>query len=148
VFSFIVTSRRWALDATIGRGSVESEGLDVVEHAETAYNYGERDGSSPVMARRSRRSSTSPADCQKGLMKLVTAVIKPFKLDDVKAAPATINVEGTSAVSGSPPGRPHRTYRGAGTRSTSCRRPGKAVVSTDAERVADAIVPAAYREDR
>nr|MBP6729382.1 ammonium transporter [Microthrixaceae bacterium] len=46
VFSFIVTfAIAKALDATIGlrvSPEVESEGLDVVEHAETAYNYGER----------------------------------------------------------------------------------------------------------
>ena len=84
-------------------------------------------------------------------MKLVTAVIKPFKLDDVKAALKTINVEGmtVSEVQGfGRQGGHTEVYRG--TEYTIDFVPKvkvEVVVSdADAERVADAIVSAARTE--
>ena len=84
-------------------------------------------------------------------MKLVTAVIKPFKLDDVKAALKTINVEGmtVSEVQGFGRQRGHtETYRGAEYKIDFVPKVKvEAVVSdADAERVADAIVSAARTE--
>ena len=84
-------------------------------------------------------------------MKLVTAVIKPFKLDDVKAALKTINVEGmtVSEVQGfGRQGGHTETYRGAEyTIDFLPKIKVEAVVSdADAERVADAIVSAARTE--
>ena len=84
-------------------------------------------------------------------MKLVTAVIKPFKLDDVKAALKTINVEGmtVSEVQGfGRQGGHTETYRGAEYKIGFVPKVKvEAVVSdADAERVADAIVSAARTE--
>ncbi|HMS11867.1 MAG: P-II family nitrogen regulator [Microthrixaceae bacterium] len=84
-------------------------------------------------------------------MKLVTAVIKPFKLDDVKAALKTINVEGmtVSEVQGfGRQGGHTETYRGAEYKIDFVPKVKvEAVVSdADAERVADAIVSAARTE--
>ena len=81
-------------------------------------------------------------------MKLVTAVIKPFKLDDVKAALKTINVEGMTVSEVQGFGGHTETYRGAEYKIDFVPKVKvEAVVSdADAERVADAIVSAARTE--
>ena len=84
-------------------------------------------------------------------MKLITAIVKPHKLDDVKAALKTINVEGmtVSEVQGfGRQGGHTETYRGAEYKIDFVPKVKvEAVVSdADAERVADAIVSAARTE--
>ncbi len=66
-------------------------------------------------------------------MKLVTAVIKPHKLDEVKAALETFGVQGMTVSEASGYGRQKghtEVYRGASTRSTWCRSPGSRCSST------------------
>ena len=87
-----------ALKATIGiRVSEEDEqtGLDIAEHAETAYNIGRS-----MMTDLTRRPQ----------MKLVTAVIKPFKLDDVKkpSRPSACGHHRDRGPGVRPSGRAHR----------------------------------------
>ena len=84
-------------------------------------------------------------------MKLVTAIIKPFKLDDVKSALKAINVVGLTATEVQGFGRQGghtETYRGAEYKIDFVPKVKvEAVVSdADAERVADAIVSAARTE--
>jgi len=81
-------------------------------------------------------------------MKLVTAIIKPFKLDDVKVALKGIGVEGmtVSEVQGFGRQGGHvETYRGAEYQIDFVPkvRVEAVVADADAERVAQAIVDAA-----
>ena len=81
-------------------------------------------------------------------MKLVTAVIKPFKLDDVKAALKTINVEGmtVSEVQGfGRQGGHTETYRGSEYQVDFIPKVKLEVVvgSDEAERVGKVIADAA-----
>lgn len=81
-------------------------------------------------------------------MKLVTAIIKPFKLDDVKDALKSVGVEGMtiSEVQGfGRQGGHTETYRGAEYQVDFIPkvRVEAVVADTDADRVADAIVEAA-----
>ncbi len=81
-------------------------------------------------------------------MKLVTAIIKPFKLDDVKDALKSVGVEGMtiSEVQGfGRQGGHTETYRGAEYQVDLIPkvRVEAVVADTDADRVADAIVEAA-----
>lgn len=81
-------------------------------------------------------------------MKLVTAIIKPFKLDDVKDALKSVGVEGMtiSEVQGfGRQGGHTETYRGAEYQVDLIPkvRVEAVVADTDADRVADAIVDAA-----
>lgn len=81
-------------------------------------------------------------------MKLVTAIIKPFKLDDVKDALTSVGVEGMtiSEVQGfGRQGGHTETYRGAEYQVDLIPkvRVEAVVADTDADRVADAIVEAA-----
>ena len=81
-------------------------------------------------------------------MKLITAIIKPFKLDDVKNALKSINVEGMTVTEVQGFGRQGghtETYRGAEYKIDFVPKVKvEAVVAdADAERVADAIVDAA-----
>lgn len=81
-------------------------------------------------------------------MKLVTAVIKPFKLDDVKAALKTINVEGmtVSEVQGfGRQGGHTETYRGAEYKIDFVPkvRLEAVVADDDVDAVVDAIVGSA-----
>jgi nitrogen regulatory protein P-II 1 len=58
-------------------------------------------------------------------MKKVEAIIKPFKLDDVKAALLAIGVEGMTIIEAKGFGRQKghtELYRGPSTKSTSSRR--------------------------
>ena len=82
-------------------------------------------------------------------MKLVTAIIKPFKLDDVKAALEAFGVQGMTVSEVErvrPPAGPHRGLPGRGVH----RRPraegphrGPRRTTTDAEDVVDVIVKSA-----
>jgi nitrogen regulatory protein PII len=81
-------------------------------------------------------------------VKLITAIIKPFKLDDVKAALKAINVEGMTVTEVQGFGRQGghtEMYRGAEYKIDFIPKIKlEAVVSnTDAERVVEAIVSAA-----
>jgi nitrogen regulatory protein P-II 1 len=58
-------------------------------------------------------------------MKLITAVIKPFKLDDVKGALQAFGVRGLTITEASGYGRQRghtEVYRGAGSRSSARTR--------------------------
>lgn len=60
-------------------------------------------------------------------MKLVTGVIKPFKLDEVKTALLELGVHGLTVTEASGYGRQRghtEVYRGPSTASTWCRRSG------------------------
>ena len=81
-------------------------------------------------------------------MKLVTAIIKPFKLDDVKDALKSVGVEGMTISEAQGFGRQGghtETYRGAEYQVDLIPkvRVEAVVADTDADRVADAIVEAA-----
>ncbi len=81
-------------------------------------------------------------------MKLITAIIKPFKLDDVKNALTAIGVEGmtVSEVQGFGRQAGHtETYRGAEYHVDFIPkiRIDAVVADGDADRVADAVVEAA-----
>ena len=59
-------------------------------------------------------------------MKLITAVIKPFKLDEVRQAVADIGIQGVTVTEVHGYGRQHghtEFYRGAEYASTFCPRP-------------------------
>ena len=91
----------------------ELEGMDTVLHNETAYEFGGLIGRR-LAHRRSAAHQHSPRGG--GRMKLVTGVIKPFKLDDVKAALESFGVAGitVSEVQGYGRQRGHtEVYRGA-----------------------------------
>jgi nitrogen regulatory protein PII len=66
-------------------------------------------------------------------MKLITAVIKPFKLDEVRQAIADIGVQGVTVTEvqgfGDSAGTPSSTA-GANTASISCPRPRSRLPST------------------
>ncbi len=72
-------------------------GLDLAEHAETAYH--------------DATSTMTHIDRSHG-MKLVTAVIKPFKLDDVKEALQGIGSRRADGVGGAGPRTPTGSHRG------------------------------------
>ena len=81
-------------------------------------------------------------------MKLVTAIVKPFKVDDVKAALKTMDVQGmtVSEVQGFGRQRGHtEVYRGAEYTVDFVPKVRVEVLAedTDATRVVDAIVTAA-----
>ena len=122
----------FVIDKTIGfrvTRRTRSNGIDLAEHAETAYDFGGTGGGSFGV-----RAHRSPSDRRGGeRMKLVTAVIKPFKLDDVKAALEAFGVHGltvseaaATAASGATP----RSTGGRSTPSTWCPRCGSRCSST------------------
>ncbi|GAA2741285.1 P-II family nitrogen regulator [Kitasatospora cinereorecta] len=81
-------------------------------------------------------------------MKLITAVVKPFKLDEVKTALQELGVHGLTVTEASGYGRQHghtEVYRGAEYRIDLVPKVRIEVVveDDDAERVMDAIVAAA-----
>ncbi|WP_377271863.1 P-II family nitrogen regulator [Peterkaempfera sp. SMS 1(5)a] len=81
-------------------------------------------------------------------MKLITAVVKPFKLDDVKTALQEIGVQGLTVTEASGYGRQHghtEVYRGAEYRIDLVPKARIEVVveDADAEQVMEAIVAAA-----
>ena len=81
-------------------------------------------------------------------MKLITAIVKPFKLDEVKNALQAIGVHGLTVTEASGYGRQHghtEVYRGAEYRIDLVPKARIEVVVEDdeADRVMDAIVAAA-----
>ncbi|RKE18820.1 P-II family nitrogen regulator [Streptomyces sp. TLI_171] len=81
-------------------------------------------------------------------MKLITAVVKPFKLDEVKTALQELGVHGLTVTEASGYGRQHghtEVYRGAEYRIDLVPKVRIEVVveDEDAERVTEAIVAAA-----
>ncbi|KDN85915.1 P-II family nitrogen regulator [Kitasatospora sp. NPDC059646] len=81
-------------------------------------------------------------------MKLITAVVKPFKLDEVKTALQEIGVHGLTVTEASGYGRQHghtEVYRGAEYRIDLVPKVRIEVVveDEDAERVCEAVVAAA-----
>ncbi|QKW19338.1 P-II family nitrogen regulator [Kitasatospora sp. NA04385] len=81
-------------------------------------------------------------------MKLITAVVKPFKLDEVKTALQELGVHGLTVTEASGYGRQHghtEVYRGAEYRIDLVPKVRIEVVveDEDADRVTDAVVAAA-----
>lgn len=81
-------------------------------------------------------------------MKLITAIVKPFKLDDVKTALQELGVQGLTVTEASGYGRQHghtEVYRGAEYRIDLVPKVRIEVVveDADAEPVMEAIVSAA-----
>jgi nitrogen regulatory protein P-II 1 len=86
-------------------------------------------------------------------MKQITAVIKPFKLDEVREALAEVNVTGLTVTEVKGFGRQKghtELYRGAEYVVDFLPKVKVEVVVDDgvAEQVVDAIIKAAYRQDR
>ena len=84
-------------------------------------------------------------------MKLITAIVKPFKVDDVKEALSGLGVDGMTVTETSGFGRQGghtETYRGAEYQIDFIPKMKIEVVAddSDAERLADAIVSAARTE--
>ena len=97
VFSFVAT---FIIAKVIGlvmktRVSEEDEcaGLDTAIHGESAYDFGGVSAHGQC-APSTRRRPTGRTPRRGGRMKQITAVIKPFKLDDVKAALEVLGVRG------------------------------------------------------
>ena len=151
VFSFVLTLVIGiAIQKTIGfRVTDEDEitGIDNVEHAEIGLRL--------RLARRQRfnmhhwpaRRMPRPATRRGPGMKLVTAIVKPFKLDDVKNALELIGVAGltVSEVQGFGRQRGHtEVYRGAEYQVDFVPKVRIEVVVSelDAARVVDAVVEA------
>ena len=115
--------RHWRSTRRSASGSREEDeitGIDLTEHAEIGIRsrrYRWRRQASPA-------SATAAAQRRKRCsMKLVTAIIKPFKLDDVKTALEAFGVHGLTVSEASGYGRqrgPHRGLPGRGVH----RRPG------------------------
>jgi nitrogen regulatory protein P-II 1 len=101
------------IDQTIGfRISTDDEvaGIDLAEPAESGYELG------PVTGGGFTRTLRDPDAREGGRMKLVTAVIKPFKLADVKTARESFGVHGLTVSEASGYGRQKghtEVYRGA-----------------------------------
>ena len=108
IMSFIVFS---AIKATIGiRVSAEEEieGLDVLEHGLQGY--------APDMSHADPRRTHGRQNRKRDIMKLITAVVKPFKLDDVKDALKAAGIAGMTVTEVRGFGRQGghtETYRGA-----------------------------------
>ena len=147
VFSFVGT---FIIAKVIGvfmhtRVTEEDEltGLDLAIHGESAYEFGPGGGSGGFVPHQAARSE---GEC--GRMKQVTAVIKPFKLDDVKAALEVLGVQGLTVteVQGFGRQRGHtEVYRGAEYTVDLVPkvRIDVLVDTPDADKVVDAIVEAA-----
>ena len=91
----------------------EVEGIDVTTHGESAYDIEPQSGSGGMSGVLTSATHRSPGG--QG-MKLVTAVIKPFKLDEVRAALLAFGVQGMTVSESSGYGRQRghtEVYRGA-----------------------------------
>jgi nitrogen regulatory protein PII len=107
-----------AIDRIMGFRASEDEehtGLDLTVHAETAYDHGVL-GHGP----RSRPPPAPPpllrAEGPKPGMKLITAIVKPYRLDEVKTALQELGVHGLTVTEASGYGRQRghtEVYRGA-----------------------------------
>jgi nitrogen regulatory protein P-II 1 len=102
----------------------EREGLDYGEHGMHAYDFGTGGGglSPTIPAMRSEPTpvastlATENSGDQENVMKKIEAIIKPFKLDDAKAALGQIGIQGmtVSEVQGFGRQKGHsELYRGA-----------------------------------
>ena len=125
----------------------EIAGIDNAEHAETAYDFASLGGGGGEHHWPARRTPR-PEHGGKPGMKLVTAIVKPFKLDDVKNALELIGVAGltVSEVQGFGRQRGHtEVYRGAEYQVDFVPKVRIEVVVSelDAARVVDAVVEAA-----
>ena len=90
----------------------EVEGIDVTTHGEAAYDIEPQSGNGGMSG---VLTSHAPHPGGQG-MKLVTAVIKPFKLDEVRAALLAFGVQGMTVSESSGYGRQRghtEVYRGA-----------------------------------
>ena len=107
-----------AIKYTIGLRIAEEdevEGIDFVEHGESAYDLHTGIGGG-VQVRQSSPAPPAPCPRKEQGMKLVTAVIKPHKWEDVREALETFGVTGmtVSEVSGYGRQKGHtEVYRGA-----------------------------------
>ena len=93
----------------------EVEGIDFAEHGESAYDLHTGVGGG-VQSGVRRASSAAPAQGRSQRMKLVTAVIKPHKWEDVREALETFGVTGMTVTEVSGYGRQKghtEVYRGA-----------------------------------
>ena len=95
----------------------EVEGIDFAEHGESAYDLGGRRAASRLgSVRQSSAPTKADVDGRSERMKLITAVIKPHKWEDVREALETFGVTGmtVSEVSGYGRQKGHtEVYRGA-----------------------------------
>ena len=94
----------------------EVSGIDLVVHAETAYDLHATAGARSARSRDPGLPSPATRSERNHAMKLVTAVIKPHKWEDVRAALETFGVTGmtVSEVSGYGRQKGHtEVYRGA-----------------------------------
>ena len=101
--------------ASASRRRRRCTGIDQTTHAETAYELGAGDRR-PGAASAAPRASPLSAPTRGLRMRLVTAIVKPFKLDDVKTALEAFGVQGmtVSEVQGYGRQRGHtEVYRGA-----------------------------------
>ncbi len=135
------------IDGTMGfRANEEQErtGLDLTVHAETAYDHGVLGHGAPVsVLRRLPRSEGHPPG-----MKLITAIVKPYRLDEVKNALQELGVHGLTVSEASGYGRQRghtEVYRGAEYQVDLVPKVRIEVVveDADAEAVIDAVVKAA-----
>ena len=122
VFSFVVTLViGFAIDKTIGfrlDREDEVEGIDGVEHAESAYDFATAGGGGRTLTGGNLTPAGQVRRRGEGgeRMKLVTAVIKPHKWEEVREALETFGVTGmtVSEVSGYGRQKGHtEVYRGA-----------------------------------
>ena len=151
-FSFVLTLVIGiVIQKTIGFRITEEDevtGIDNVVHAESGYDFASlgSSGSTAPLAGQARAEARN-TERDPG-MKLVTAIVKPFKLDDVKNALELIGIAGltVSEVQGFGRQRGHtEVYRGAEYQVDFVPKVRIEVVvgELDAARVVDAVVEAA-----
>ena len=110
----------------------EYQGLDLTVHAESAYDHGVLGHGAPLSPSALRRSSHEAGHA----MKLITAVVKPYKLDQVKTALQELGVNGLTVTEASGYGRQRghtEVYRGAEYRVDLVPKVRIEVVVEDAE---------------
>ena len=110
---------RLVLDKTIGLRVTEDDevaGIDQAEHAETAYDFSGAGGGTAPRAHRVRHRAQPRSEQEGGRMKLITAVVKPHRLDEIKEALQAFGVHGLTVTEASGYGRQRghtEVYRGA-----------------------------------
>lgn len=120
-YSLVVSAiLAFLLDKTIGMRVEEDDevsGIDQVEHAETAYDFsGAAWRCGPAHHAPRARHHGSPDEQEGGRMKLITAVVKPHRLDEIKEALQAFGVQGLTVTEASGYGRQRghtEVYRGA-----------------------------------
>ena len=109
------------IDMTMGFRVDEDDevaGIDQAEHAETAYDFSGAGGGTARQPRRPRTAAgaASRRTQEGGRMKLITAVVKPHRLDEIKEALQAFGVQGLTVTEASGYGRQRghtEVYRGA-----------------------------------